>query len=76
MAKARKNPTRGGGSRKARSKDGGFEVEEQDGLDDGAADNGAGLESALVFVTFLALVIGLIVSQMDLSSSFGKGMLG
>ena len=84
MAKARKSAARGSGGAgrkskakgKGKGKSGGFEVEEQGGDGEEAAGPGATLETALIYVTFLALVVGLILAQMDLSSTYGKGMFG
>lgn len=64
MAKARSS---------GRSKKGvDFEVEEN--ADQGA--QAAGLENGLIMVTFAALLVALILSQVELGSSFGKGMFG
>lgn len=77
MAKARKNPTRGGGgaSRKSKTKNSGFEVEEQ-GDEAAVAAPSTSLETALIYVTFVALLVGVILAQMDLGSTYGKGMFG
>lgn len=76
MAKSRKNPTRGGGGSARKSKDAGFEVEEQSAEGQSSAPAGASLETALVYVTFVALIIGLIMAQSDLASSYNQGLFG
>jgi hypothetical protein len=48
-----------------------LDVETEDG---GEAAAPAGLENGLVLVTFLALVVALVLSQIELSSSYGKGL--
>jgi len=63
MAKARS------GGRSKKSAD--FEVEEQE-----QGGQPAGIEGSLVLVTFVALVVALVLSQIELGSSFGKGMFG
>ena len=68
--KARKQPARGAG-RSAQPR--GFEIEES--LAAEASPVGASLEQGLIMVTFVVLVIGLILAQMDLSASYGKGLL-
>jgi len=59
---------------KGRAKKGaGFELEENvDSVD----VQPAGIENGLVLVTFAALIIALILSQIELGGSFGKGMFG
>lgn len=59
-------------SRRGKASTTSFEVEDQD------APKGpqAGLEAGLVFVTFAALVVAIVMAQMELASSFGKGLLG
>ena len=77
MAKARKNPARGGGGSKkskSRAKEASFEVEEQG--EAAAAPAQTSLETALVYVTFVALIAGLIMAQMDLAATYDMGMLG
>ncbi|MDG2149621.1 MAG: hypothetical protein P8N09_08860 [Planctomycetota bacterium] len=78
MAKSRKNPTRGGGgsARKTKSKNAGFEVEEQPAEGETSPSAGASLETALVYVTFVALLAGLIMAQSDLASSYNQGLFG
>jgi hypothetical protein len=77
VAKSRKNPTRGGGgSRKPKAKaksEASFEVEEHG---EGAPAAGTSLETALVYVTFIALLIGLVMAQMDMAATYDMGMLG
>jgi hypothetical protein len=59
---------------KGRAKKGaGFEVEESG---DAAAGQAAGIESGLVVVTFVALIVALLLSQIELADSFGKGLFG
>lgn len=55
-----------------RGKDAEFEVDDQ------TAPQGptAGLETGLVFVTFAALVIGIVLAQIELGSTFGRGLFG
>lgn len=69
-----KSARRGGGGAAGgrRSKDTEFQVEEA------AVDSGpkAGLESGLVVVTFVALLIGIVMAQMELGDAFGKGLFG
>ncbi|MFT7463702.1 MAG: hypothetical protein ACI9EF_002049 [Pseudohongiellaceae bacterium] len=63
MAKARS------GGRSKKSAD--FEIEE-------SQEQGppAGIEGSLVLVTFVALAVALVLSQIELGNSFGQGMLG
>ena len=68
---AKKAARRGGSRRSAKAKDAAFEVE--DPADSGAAP--LGLEAGLVLITFVALLVGLIVAQMQLSSQFDAGWL-
>lgn len=63
---------KGGGKAAGR----GLEVEEAMADDDAVAQPAAGVESGLVVLTFVALVVALVLSQMELGNSFGKGLLG
>lgn len=63
MAKARS------GGRSKKSAD--FEVEDQE-----QSGPAAGIEGSLVLVTFVALIVALVLSQIELGSSFGKGPFG
>jgi len=54
----------------------GLEVEEAMADDEVGGQPAAGLESGLVVLTFIALIVALVLSQMELGSAFGKGMLG
>ena len=65
-----KQPTSGAG-RSGGNK--GFEVENPEEAAVGPPP--ASLEQGLILVTFVALVVGLILAQMDLSSTYGKGLL-
>lgn len=65
MAKRAKPSPR---SKAAASSD--FQVE-----DENMVESTGGLESALVLVTFLALLVALVLSQLELSSSYGQGWL-
>ena len=55
-----------------RGKDAEFEVEDQ------TAPQGpsAGLETGLIFVTFAALLVGVVLAQIELGSTFGRGLFG
>ena len=75
MAKSRNAP-RGGGRKGKPAKDTTFEVEDQDELEAAAAGPGGDLETALVFVTLIALVVGIILAQVELSGSYGQGLFG
>lgn len=47
----------------------------QEGDDGGAAAPApASLESSLVLLTFIALITALVLSQLELSQSYGKGL--
>jgi hypothetical protein len=48
-----------------------LDVETEDGAEAAAP---AGLENGLVLVTFIALAVALVLSQIELSSSYGKGL--
>ena len=72
MAKKRKAPARGGARGKA--KDTGFEVQDQD-QEDAVSGPQIGLETGLIFVTFIALIVGFILAQTDLSSSYAEGWI-
>ena len=71
--KSRKSPARGS---KAKAKDTGFEVEDQEEVEavEGGA-SAAGIETGLVFVTFVALIVGFVLAQIDLSSNYGEGWI-
>jgi len=47
---------------------------ETENAGDGEAAAPMGIENALVIVTFIALLVGLVLSQIELSASFGKGL--
>ncbi len=66
MAKRANTGRRGGG----RGDQGGFEVEE---TTEAAAP--MSMEVALVLVTFVSLIAALILSQLELSNSYGQGLL-
>ena len=70
MAKRGKGKAAGG--RKGKKAE--VELETADGAE-APAENPAGLEQALVMVTFIALITALILSQIELSGSYGKGLL-
>ena len=73
MAKKRKAPARGGSRGKA--KDAGFEVQDSDQEEAAASGPQAGIETGLIFVTFVALIVGFVLAQMDLSNSYGDGWI-
>jgi len=58
---------------RSRAKEASFEVEDQAAAAEPAGP-AATLETGLVFVTFIALLVGLLLSQIELSSSFGRGL--
>ena len=67
MAKRGKTKPAARGKGKAATLD----VQDEQGGDAAAP---ASLETALVYVTFLALLLALVLSQIELSSSYGKGL--
>jgi len=78
MAKSKnpRTPTRSGA--RGKGKDSGFEVEDQ-GQAAGApgADPAApSVEQLIVMVTFVALFVALLLSQIELGSSYGRGLFG
>ncbi len=82
MAKSKnpRTPTRSGA--RSKGKDAGFEVQDQ-GQDPGQADGsanatpaGPSAEQMIVLVTFVALLAALILSQVELGSSYGRGLFG
>ena len=75
MAKKKSSRAPSRSSGRGKGKDTGFEVEDsQDEAEAGPMP--ASLETGLVFVTFVALVIGLILAQLDLGSTYGQGLFG
>lgn len=52
---------------------GNFEVQDESGAANAAPAEG--LERMLLVITLVALLVGLVLSQMELSSSYGKGLL-
>ncbi|RKY20969.1 MAG: hypothetical protein DRQ55_05855 [Planctomycetota bacterium] len=72
MAKRGKTKPAARGKGKGRAKAAStLDVEDQDGA---APKAGTNTETALVYVTFLALLVALVLSQIELGSSYGKGL--
>ena len=88
MAKSKnsRTPTRTGP--RARGREAGFEIQDQDQGPEsgaggpeqtegrGAAPGTVTLEQMVVLVTCVALVVAFLLSQIDLASSYGKGLFG
>lgn len=69
MAKAKRTPRKSGRRSAGGAKETTFEVQDTAT----APKSSATLEDGLVWVTFVALIVGLIVSQLELSD-FGQGL--